>query len=297
MANNRVHRAYHGGALATTNVINGVTAGGLMTASVSEGFDDIVTAPHDGYDFPETDRLTAFCRGSITCQDWIEVLNVLNGTVGTYVFYEKESGAATVTSHTLLNPTIHQASISLAHRGRASATWAFECKAADANDTIGDLHAIVTAAEAPAATIEYSPGLEITAGTHGAGEASFYHIMGLTVNVQGNLIKASSDGDAGYTAVDVVWGGVPITGTLTIQDRASYQTLLTNTESNLVLTVKQCQGASDKTLTIKNVVFSGASQSANSAPGYTAYNLDFYVNGDQSSPLTLSGGSAAITLA
>ena len=153
--NKRTLQAYHGGATDTTAVINGIDAGGLMSAQIDEGFDDIITAPHDGRNFPTVDRLTEFCRGTVVSQDWIEMLNVLNGTTGTYVFYEKESGADTVTVHTLNNPVIFSAAVSLGHRAHGTCTWSFECMGAD--ETTGfaagtsPYHQVDNAADAPAA--------------------------------------------------------------------------------------------------------------------------------------------------
>ena len=93
--NKRLHKAYHGGAATSTANINGISAGGLVSAAISQGYEDILSTPADGKSFPQVDRLTQFVRGVVTCQDWTTVISVLNGTVGTYVFYVLESGTST----------------------------------------------------------------------------------------------------------------------------------------------------------------------------------------------------------
>ena len=291
--NNRLHAASHGGATATTAIINGTDPGGLMVASIQAGYDNIITAPSDGYTFPMSDRFTEFVRGSVTSQDWTELILMYLGTIGTYVFYEKESGTqtapdettATYTLHTLLAPVIHTASLNLAHRGRGTFSFGFECKAADTDDGIAEEWVILAAQAKPAAATAYAPALEITAAVH---TVPFYHVLGLTLNWSGQLTRFSGDGDTGYTAVDTIWGGVPITGTITVQDSVTMLTILANAEADLVLTVKQAQGAAAKTLTIKNVVFTNVSSDSSADGSYTAYALDFYSNSDATTPLEMA---------
>ena len=228
--NTRSHQAFHGGALVTTANLNGVAAGGLMSASFQFGYEDIVTAPADGLSFPEVDRLTQYCRGTITSQDWINVISALNGAVGTYIFYSRESGAATYTKWTVTAPVIHSASFNLAHRGYGSCTWNFECKASNTTDGFATMLVADTAtATAPAVSVTTHRGLEILTVVHTTDTTDIYHVTGLTFNVAGNLMKASQDGDTGYTAVDVVWGGTSMTGTMTIQDSEASDAVTVNT--------------------------------------------------------------------
>ena len=300
IVNRRLLHAQHRGATAATANINGVAAGGLMSASIQCGYDDIITAGADGYSFPEVDRLTQFVRGTIQCQDWVDVLDVLKGAVGSYVFYERESGLATWTKHQINDPYIHSASFNLTHRGRGNVNFGFECWASDTGIGFSDIWKRTTGQALPAKTLAYEPSVEITAGAHGA--TTFYHTLNLSLNINSQPTRASHDGDVGYTAVDLVWGGVPISGTLAIQDSNTMLTLLGNAEANLVFTVKQAQGAANKTLTIKNVLFTNMGSTSSAGPGYTPYTLDFVVNSDQAIPLgydtdkPFAGDTAAITI-
>jgi len=309
--NTRTHRAYHGGAESSTANINGVAAGGLMSAALQFGYEDIITAPADGLSFPVVDRLTQFVRGNITCQDWIKVIDVLNGSRvepnNTYVFYELESGVATCSKYTLLNPTIHAASFSLTHRGYGTVNWDFECMAADENDGLTDLFAVENGATLPAAALTTARSLEITAAQHATGPTDIYHITNLSFNVAGTLVKASQDGDVGYTAVDVVWGGIPMGGSITFQDSTNSNvvkaiTLLGLAEGDLTVTVKQSQGASDKTLVLKNLVFTKGNANYDNSGNYTGYTLNFILNGDETTPIgtannkPFAGDTAGITI-
>ena len=284
--NKRSLQAYHGGAAVSTAVINGIAAGGLMSAQIDEGYDDIITAPHDGNNFPTTDRLTQFCRGTITSQDWITMLSVLNGTTGTYVFYEKESGVDTVTKHTLVNPVIFSAAVSLGHRSHGSCAWSFECKAAD--DTTGfsvgttPFHQVDNGAAAPSAITAKGRSLEMTATTHSGNTIN--HVIGLDFTLAAQLVRASQDGDVGYTAVDKIYSGTPVSGTITFQESivsdgdTRPQVLLADDPADLVVAVKQEQGGSNKTLTINDVMFTSLGASYDSGTGYRTHTMPFIVS-------------------
>ena len=81
------------------------------------------------------------------------------------------------------------------------------------------------------------------------------------------------------------------------------RTLIAAGEEDLALTVKQAQGATAKTLTLKNCLFTGLSSSHGSGPGYRGYSLDFVLNGDMTTAYgyntdkPLSGDTAIITVA
>lgn len=280
--NNRVLRPYHGGATTTTATVNGVDAGGLMTANINIGFDGIITTPHDGNAFPNTDRLTEFCRGSMVSQDWIECLNVLNGTEGSWVFYERESGAATVVVHTLSTMVIENVSVNLQHRGYATASFNWECFAATpATQGFVEMWARLAAQTAPAAITDTARGLEITALTHGG--ATVEQITGLSFNIGGTISKASHDGDQSYNVVERIQGGVPVSGTLTTQDLGAAIGLLdaSGLADDIVVTVKQSQAATAKTLTILDAQFTNLSTTSDTtSSGYTEYSLDFVCNGN-----------------
>ena len=286
--NERLLHAQHRGVSDSSDIINGVSLGGLMSASIQCGYDDIVTAGADGYSFPETDRLTQFVRGTIQCQDWKEVLNVLGGASSRYVFYERESGGATWRMNTLYDPYIHSATLNFDHRGRASVSFGFECWASDAATGFSALWARSDAMGLPSDVISYSPGMEMTAGILGTSPVlgePFYHLLNLTVNISGQIVRASGDGDVGYTAVDIVWGGVPMGGSMTFQDASDAWNLLQEVESDLYITINQCQGESDAYLILQNVLFTNLGSTSSAGPGHTPYTLDFILNSDGTTPI------------
>jgi len=283
--------------------INGVDAGGLMSAQIAAGYDNVPQSPVDGLQIPVIDRVTEFVRGSINSQDWVHLVDLLTGAVGTYVFYERKSGVAEATGyikHTLTNPVIHRCSMSLLHRAYASVNASFECKAADETKRITDMW-VPTDDQAAPTYVDAARGLEITACTHAVG-GTVYHVTGLDFELAMQLLRASQDGDVGYTAVDAELGGIPPSGTLRFQDagiasdKLLAQDLVLAAAGNLVLTVKQSQGATAKTVTIANVVFTGIDASPSADGTYTEFSLPFVVANDTGTPLTLAGDNKIITI-
>ena len=274
LVNQRLLHAQFRQSDAATDTVNSVDVGGLVSVSLQAGFDDIITAGYDGFSMPEVDRLTQFVRGTVNTQAWILILDILAGTVEKYFYYERESGTATFRMNSFRKPYIHAASINLAHRGRADCSFSFECQASDVDIGVSDLWVTsdaIALAQAPAA-IAYSAGLEIETCTH---NAAVYHVLGFSMSIGGQLSRASGDSDVGYTAVDIGWGGQPISGSLTIQDSDRMITLLTEAKQDLVLVIKMAQGAASKTLTVKDVIFTSLDGTSNSGPGYTGYTLNW----------------------
>ena len=50
--------------------INAQTAGGLLTAVIDSGYDNVLRTPPDGLVVAVVDREIQFVRGSIVSQDW-----------------------------------------------------------------------------------------------------------------------------------------------------------------------------------------------------------------------------------
>jgi len=282
--------------------INTITNGGLMTLRLLAGYDNVLQTPVDGLQFPMGDRLTEFVRGNMTGQDWVRVIELLTGVIGTSVHYERKSGTAEATGyikHTLKNPVIHRAGISLIHRGYGSGNANFECKAADETEGIADLWVPLDSQAAPA-YISSARGIEITACVFGA--INVYHVTQLDFNIVMQLVKASHDGDVGYTAVDVMLGGSAPSGTLVIQDseittaKLKAQELLAAARGSLVLSVKQAGGATAKTLTIAGVEFTSMEQNLDVGADYNSFSLPFIVTNNVTTPLTLAGANKIITI-
>jgi hypothetical protein len=275
MATNRTRQVIHG----STLNINGVSAGGLMSANIDAGFDSIIRASHDGLSFPVNERLIPYVRGSITCQDWEKVISVFNGTLGTYTFYEALSGAATYYPHTITNPVIHSFSLNLLNGGYSSVTWNFECKPADGTKTITDMFASGAAAAKPA-YLASQRAVKIVSATH---VSAIGYVTGATVNFTSNLLREMSDGGLGYTTVEAA-EPYNITGSVTFQnnDVASskqYLTLLlTGAASDLVIVMKDSGLGGTATLTIKNVFFTTGNANKTSDGGYNSCTANFIMS-------------------
>jgi nitrogen fixation protein len=278
-------------------VINGVDAGGGMTVAIQEGWEEILRSAPDGLQFPIVDKACQFCRGVIVSQDWTQMINLLTGT-GNYVFYERASGAveaAGYTKHTINNPIIHQVHLRFNQKGYATIQAAFECMAADPTKTISDMHQIQTGQAAPTYIPAARGGWRIVSIVFGSVNA--YHGMALSFSITMPLSKACNDGDIAYTAVDAFLNGMTTAGSIELQDSSVYQSLLTGAINNLVITVKQSQGAANKILTIANVSFLHTAENSDVHAEYTHYTLGFEVVNDPNTPLTLAGTNKIITIA
>lgn len=301
--------------MATTNkriyqpqalTINAIAAGGLVQHRIQAGYDDILQNPVDGQQLAMADFLTEFVRGSFTTQDWVHIIELLTGTVGTSVFYQRKSGVADATGyikHSLLNPIIHKMSLNITHRKYSTAEGSYECKAADETDGIADLWTMTDTVAAPT-FISSDRGCEITACTFGGTPAAIYHVTSLRLDIELPLLKASHDGDKGYTTVETLLNGIRVSGELRMQHAEITTTqikasaLVQAAAGPLVLTVKQSQGAAAKTLTINGVKFTSAGHDTSAdSNDPDEFSLPFMIVNNLALPLTLAGTTKIVTVA
>lgn len=287
-------------------IVNGVDEGGLMTARINIGYDELLQSAPDGLQIPLKDKITEFCRGTIATQDWIEFINLLTGVLGTKVFYERKSGVAVTTGfiqHTITAPVIHRAVMDFAKGRYCTVAYDFECKAADELKGITDMWAALDSQAAPAYITTARGGYRIAAAQF-AGSIDIYHVTAFSFELVMNLIKESNDGDVGYTCVDARLDSLRARGSITFQDAAikvtpviiKVQELLTHAKDALVLTITQSQGAAAKTVTINGVDFDTADSSSDVNANFTEYTLNFEVANDPTTQLTLEGENKIITI-
>jgi len=284
--------------------INGVDAGGAMSARISAGYDEILESEPDGLEVPISDRGTQFVRGTISSQDWTEAVNLLTGTVGTYVFYERRSDVVVATGfikHTITNPVIHNMRIDITKGQYGTVTFDFECKAADPTKTIADMWTMLDGQAAPTYISAARGGWRVTTAL--LGSLAIYHVTAFSFSLKLNLVKACNDADVAYTCVDARLDGARPTGSITFQDSAitaskvKAQQLLVAARATLVVTVTQSGGVAAKTITIAGVCFdSGASNAAPNTP-FTDYTMPFRVTNDTTTQLTLAGTNKIIAIA
>lgn len=288
--------------------INGVDAGGVMRAEIQAGYDQIVESEPDGLEAPISDRGVQFVRGTIVTQDWIEAVNLLAGTVGTYVFYERKSGVAAATGyvkHTLTNPVIHNVKIDFAQGRYGTVSLDFECKAADETKTIADMHGMTDDQAAPTYVSAARGGWRISSAVlnPGASEVDIYHLTAFSFGLKLGLAKACNDADVAYTCVDARLDGVKPAGSITFQDsgvtaaQLKAQQLALHARASLVVTVVQSGGATAKTLTVAGVVFDSFGSRAASAQDFDDFTMPFRVANDTGTPLTLAGANKILTIA
>jgi len=286
----RVTSAIHGGTLN----INGVSSGGLVLAEVKAGYDTVLTPTYDGLLFGLPDRMIQYVRGSISSEDIESAINVLNGTLGTYTVYEKEWGLSTYTKHVITNPVIYALALNYVEAGLSTVQWLFECKAADGDKTCKDM-CVSTATQEKPAYLGSDRATRITGVKH--GEVAINHVKEVTVNMAGLLLKDSSDGDIGYTAVSAErWG---ITGSVRFLDAAVAESvqknidLLDDSVGDLEVTMLDFGGGGSAAHTIANVLFTEVSANKGGDGKIQEFTADFVVTDDTETPLTLS---TAITI-
>lgn len=283
--------------------INGVDAGGVMTARIQEGYENPVRSAPDGAEVPFIDREVQFVRGSVVTQDWSQVTDLLTGTVGTYVFWERKSGTAVATGfikHTLTNPVIHRIVLRIVKGQFSGATFDFECRAADETKTIADMHGMLDDQAAPTYISAARGGYRVETAVHGA--QSIYHVMSFELTITLPLVKACNDADIAYTCVDARLSGLTATGSLTFQDasiavaKLLVQTLLLAARASLVVTATQGGGVASKIITIAGVIFIPGTANSDANADFTEYSLDFEVSNDAGTPLTLAGANKILAL-
>jgi hypothetical protein len=286
-------------------VINSVQCGGTVTIVVEQGHENIMRSSPDGIGGPPIiDREAQFCRGVITIQDWIEAVNLLTGTVGTLVFYERKSGTAAATGytkHTFTNPVIHAIALRINKAGYATVAASFECKAADETKTIADMHAMDDSQSAPTYIPAARGAYRVTSAAH--GDIDIYHVMTLGLTIALKLVKACNDADVAYTCVDAIVDGMSVNGSISFQDseitsaKLKVQQLLLASAADLVLELVQSAGAAAKTLTIANVIFNSDSENSDVNADFTEYSLNYEVTNDADTPITLDGANKIVSIA
>jgi hypothetical protein len=293
-------RIYHPQAMA----INGIDAGGAMTANINCGFDNILRSAPDGLQVPLRDREVQFVRGTIVSQNWIEAIALLTGTLGTYVFYERKSGvaeAAGYIKHTITAPVIHRIALAITKGGYATVSFDFECRAADPTKTIADMWAMTDSQNAPTYIAAARGGYRVESAVF-ATTINIYHVTGFNFAIALPLVKECNDADIGYTCVDALLDGLTANGSISFQDATITATallaltLVTHAKGTLILTLTQGQGAADKVVTVAGVEFDNAGQNSSANAPFTEFTVNFEVANDPTTQLTLTGTNKIITI-
>jgi hypothetical protein len=288
-------------------VINGIDAGGAMSMAIQEGYDEIIRGTADGFQAQVVERETQFCRGTLVTQDFVHIADLLTGASGTYVCYERKSGVAEATGyikHTFTNPIIHDVAMSQKQGSFMTVTAKFECRAATETATIADMHAVLDAQAAPTCTIPILGGYRVVSAVYGTGPGiNIHHVTDFDFSITLTLAKACNDGDLAYTAVDAYLDRMQTAGSIGFQDsgvassKLTSQQLLLASTANLVLTVKQSQGAANKIITIARALILTAGGNSDTTKNYSDYKATFEVSNLLATPLTLAGVNKIITIA
>lgn len=289
-------------------VINGVDAGGAMSAQLTAGYDNVMRSSPDGIGGPPIqDKEIQFVRGTLVTQDWVHLIDLLTGTLGSHTFYERKSGVAEATGyikHTIVNPVIHRASLSINQKGYAVITAQFECRAADETVGFSDMWTQEDSQAKPTYISAARGGyrVETTVFTPDAGGTiNIYHVTAFEFMIALLLQTACNDADVGYTCVDAEADVMTAGGSISFQGSAIATSLITAQRfvaagrGTLVLTVTQSGGATDKVVTLAGV--DPENFSRNSAQDFAGHTVNYNVGNSAGTPLTLSGTNKIITIA
>jgi len=288
-------------------VINGVDAGGLMSARIGCGYDQVLRSGPDGLQGPPLqDRFLQFCRGEIVSQDYTEMIALLTGTVGTYVCYERKSGVAEASGyikHTVNNPVVHNARLSISKDGYATCGVSFECRAADETKGFADMWQQLDTQSKPAYVSAARGGWRVKSCAFdpdgAAPSISIYHVTAFEFAVALMMQMDSNDADVGYTCVDVEpegsFGGSLAFQDSTIATNLLCQRLLAAARGVLTITLASGAGGADKVITINGVEFERVDRSMGS--GFAGHTINYSISNNATTPLSLTGANKIITIA
>jgi len=262
------------------SVINGIDLGGTMAIGLREGYDNIIQTSPDGLQLAIVDREIQYCRGTVASQDWTHAIDLLTGTVGTYAFSQRKSGAAALTGyldHVITAPVIHNLGLRFSKGGYSVANFDFECRAADETKGISDMHTITDSQAAPDYVSAARGGYRIQSCSHGA--LNVYHILSIDIQITLPLAKACNDSDVAYTTVDARLDGIQTAVSLTFQDSGiatsqnTAQQLTVASAADLEFRATQAQSATAKDVTVPDVIFTdvGIDDDASNQNGFATF--------------------------
>lgn len=253
--------------------LNGVAVGGLASIGFSAAYRSVVESRSDGaIGAEDVDRAGLDVDVAIECTDVTKVNAILDATPGTTTWSGKESGAATWHNFTIgaASPiVITGARLNFAKGADATLSLTGKIRfAASATELDGVIALTGASGAAPSLTYPARLYRPTTASFDPDGAATAIaplHIESLGLSLDAQVIQDFADADVGHTAVDIVgWG--PLRTTMTHRDAKAVAPsninaqLLKAVRGVLTVMLLGRGGAANKTLTINNLLFSGASQ-------------------------------------
>lgn len=291
-------------------VINGIDAGGLMNASIIQGYDTELSSSPDGLGGPALrDYEAEVTRGSLVTQDLVHLVDLATGTVSTKVFYTRKSGVGPDTGYvknTIVNPVIHRIALTVTKKQYATIGVNFECKAEDETKGMADEWTKTDEQAAPAYVSAIRGGYRIksavfTPDDDSISDINIYHMQALSLLIDLMLHATYDDGDVGFTCVDVDEEGGTYNGSITFQDagiaslQSTAQQVIAAGRGTLAVTLAMSGGATDKVLTIAGV--DPKQYTEDNQPGkFSEYTLNFDLSNSTDTPLSLDGTNKLITI-
>jgi len=258
-----VHCACWSGADANT-----ATLAGNSRITVSRGFVDQIDSEEDGMvgagGPAAVDQAGQIVRATLITRDILKLIpKVLLGpgleANRDWVWYGRESGAATWSKASLMYPVPISLSMAFSRGNYAQGTIQAICRAVNDSDTFADLlktEGGIAAGSVPALVLAASLW-KPTAVTYNSIDV--YHAMDFTVNANAIVRQDYGDGDVALSAVDISGWQLSVAATLryakeyaaTDADILAY--MLANPLKSLIVTLEGVGTQAAQTLTVKNI--------------------------------------------
>lgn len=275
MANKRVFQVQ-------AATVNGVAVAGLSRISFDASYRDVVRSRPDGaVGVEDVDRVGLVIGVTIECADVMKVNQLLNAAPGTMLFYAKESGAATYHKYTTAGSTLVLTGMDMNLQKNVDAALTLRGRLAVTSGS-SDLKDVIKVDDGEVAgTLVYPVRLQRpNNASYSVGPLTPLHLESMNLSLDAVVIDDYADADVAVTAVDVVgWNPLRTTlvhkdatmksGTAPLEDITGQ--LMNAARGILTVTLLGRGGAANKTLTINNLLFTGAQP--NFGPDYGQFTL------------------------
>lgn len=264
MANTRVFDEI--AAVKADDGASGIDVGGVSSIEVRQGYVHKTQSGRDGgQGSARRAQAGMTVTGTLASTDVLQLVPLMITTLVKLDYYGRQSGAATWTKGTLINPVFHAGRFNSSLANYATISADLTCRFADGTKVFKDVAGFVDGQGAPT-IVQPAPFWRPQSCTFGG--LSPVHVQSLGFTIPGELLTDYGDTDKGLTAVDVAGWGDP-TVELVTRD-SSKQTgppthdmataLIESGIEDLVCTFDAVGSTDTKILTIRNVKFEEAAK-------------------------------------
>jgi len=267
MANKRVFQAQ-------ALTVNTVAVGGLARISFDATYRDVIRSRPDGaFGVEDVDRTGLVIGVTIDCTDVVKINQLLASTPGDMTFYAKESGTATFHKYTIVSAdaktVLTGGRLSFPKNADGTLSLSGRLAVTDGTKDLKDVLKVDDAEAAPVLTypVRLQRPHNASFDPDGADPAiAPIHLESVELSLDAVVIDDYADADVAVTAVDVV-GWNPLRTTFSHKDASPSGVvpigdisgkLMGAVRGVLTVLLLGRGGAANKTLTVNNLLFTGA---------------------------------------